>query len=397
MIVGVSFVPKILGTASPILIATLKFDKTPTRFAGRLEILMEDNAVELYDIQAGVYGSDNVTHSDLIAHTSPSISDVYSRYSDLLRSKPNVRDALWTAFCSTQKHVFISALSYADSEELSVLFLAQNLHGDHVPEQASVWMDGQKVSEERFDYLVSQQITFFTPSVIPVLYSVISPGTGWEYNLTFKLLVEVGKPAPICPHSSYFPAAICAEYEVYFDSDIILDPREFACRINVSPTRLILEQLNPATFRVKIFTSSFGRFTASNLLVMRYANATTFRRSVRPAFVEADPPMECPKGYYYMALGGFEALPLHAEAGEDCYGVQCEADYDLIQGRCVSKVISSSVIMIAVFFVLSLILTTSCIIMCCQVCKRGLRVDDIMDDREETEGFVTEFNDENDL
>lgn len=82
-----------------------------------------------------------------------------------------------------------------------------------------------------------------------------------------------------------------------------------------------------------------------------------------------DPPSPCPPGMYFSRNGTYMHLPMHAVAGDDCYGMSCVQGYRAQDQVCVPLDVSMDVTWICVTVILSGVALVICLLCCVRMAR----------------------------
>ena len=223
----------------------------------------------------------------------------------------------------------------------------------------------------------------------------------WMWQLPSP--VETGLPVPVCPRMATQTATFLASYSITVGSDFwnhttavlqdMLGP--LACSVQVASRRLMIAPGAPSTISLTVALESLARVHQANLIIMGNGFVDELQRRLvtgltpslgfenrslpPPVTIERegilyinekrDAPIPCPVGYYFSVNGSYVLLPAHAVAGPDCYDMLCVTGFTLVQEtrHCIPVPVSTDVVWICVFIVLTVIIALAALVCCVQL------------------------------
>lgn len=219
-----------------------------------------------------------------------------------------------------------------------------------------------------------------------------------------------GLPFRDCPRSAPYKASFLSTYSVVliskeFSSQVIAT---LVCRVHVVAKRISISGYNETTgqARLSFALESFIRvrqvheilmasgFFESMIQQISRSRRSMWRRQILTqrgvtgvhniAYINytGDGPVACPTGMYFTRNGTYEALPLHAEAGEDCYGMNCLPGYAATGAgdaqTCVPEVLPLDVVWICVIAILSVVVLAVSVMLCVKFARKNSKKEEIV-------------------
>lgn len=218
--------------------------------------------------------------------------------------------------------------------------------------------------------------------------------------------IHLGLPFRECPRTAEQQASFRVSYRVLIPpQDISWITPKLVCRTHVAARRITLSDYNSSTglAGLSLELESFNRIQAVHSALtdddwfqnmvqggqalhplksswrkkLRQLALTPVIEAGRLFYVNdtADGFVSCPPGVYFSANGTYTPLPLHAKAGDDCYGLACNQGYKVLErldGQpplCVPEDIPLSVAWICVIFIVVLIMFVGCVLFCIHMAR----------------------------
>lgn len=219
--------------------------------------------------------------------------------------------------------------------------------------------------------------------------------------------VRLGQPFRECPRTAAQQASFRVSYRVLIPpQDISWITPLLVCRTHVAARRITLSDYNSSTGMggLSLELESFNRIQAvhgalidggwfQNMVLDGQAlhplKSSSWRKKLKQlAFTPAiearrlfyvnetgEGPVACPPGTYFSINGTYISLPLHAKAGDDCYGLVCNQGYAILErpdGQpplCIPEDIPLSVAWICVIFITVLIVFVGFILFCIHMAR----------------------------
>lgn len=231
----------------------------------------------------------------------------------------------------------------------------------------------------------------------------VSTDSSLEAKTYTSAPVVTGLPFRKCPRSAPYKASFLSTYRVVliskeFSSQVIAT---LVCRVHVVPQRISISEFNETTGQalLSFALESFIRvrqvhevlmasgFFESMIQQISHSRRSMWRRQILAqrgvigvhniAYINytGDGPVPCPTGMYFSQNGTYEKLPLHAEAGEDCYGMSCLPGYTA-EGvgdaqTCVPEDLPLDVIWICVIAILSVVVFAVSVMLCVKFARNN--------------------------
>lgn len=215
-------------------------------------------------------------------------------------------------------------------------------------------------------------------------------GTGASLSLDeYVEQVRMGRPFHVCPRKADQVAVFLMSFRLFigyqnFDSLASL----LVCRLHV-PRRRIGWTPDNATSRWGVLTvgvESFLRMAdvrtklstgwiegivriESRRMLRALPDVLLYEQGLKEVTDPADGDVPCPKGMYFSANGTFAALPVHALAGDDCYGMVCVQGYREQNGVCIPEELPNGVLWICLVVILSGVFLVVCLLCCVYLSK----------------------------
>ena len=242
-------------------------------------------------------------------------------------------------------------------------------------------------------------------AVVGVLFQVNTSSTIAPFNWddsTSETILEVGQPLQACPRLATSKAIFLVSFRIKTSLPSPRIAALVACRIHVASRRVTFTSAKSAKgwTTMTVSLESFIRVRQVQTLVMESWFSTllllnqppiSMTRSIvnvssddSPFLVQfnrlslvndtQDPPIPCPSGHFFSGNGSYSLLPLHAVAGEDCYGMVCIDGYVLSgpeseASSCVPFEVSVNVAWICVTVILFLSCIVSTVVCCISMAR----------------------------
>jgi hypothetical protein len=375
---------------------------------GYVEVYTGVSAVR-YSVQAGRYGGTQ-GGNDTVAQLVPSlpIVDTSVLYRHYASGADGLRDAVYTLLLLTNRQRTVDTRFYSNEFELSAMFRVTDrflrpdtnrssvrvlFRTDQLPSfPGSTLVPGEGLwvrASHAFDGWYIAEFRQKIPQLrgVDVAFTVETSTSGpWPWTWTFPFQVDMGLPAPVCPRLATHTATFLASYQITVsgNTSAILEEllSRVACSIQVASRRVMAVAEGSHVIRLSVALESLVRVHQTNMVIMGPDFVDNLQRRLASSNVSVergdllyindtrDAPIPCPTGFYFSVNGTYDALPVHAVAGPDCYDMLCIDGFTpdpQDPHHCIPTPVSSDVLWICVLIVLTVVIALSALICCVQL------------------------------
>lgn len=274
-----------------------------------------------------------------------------------------------------------------DAERTQIMVVIRDPTMPRLPNGTVLEGGGQKVPALPVEdgwYAVQWQ------GVVPALTLVIEFHVSTDLSLEARTYTPppliTGTPFHGCPRSAQSVASFLSVYRLVLPSqefDAFIAP--LVCRVHVVARRIRISEFNSTTGQglLSIALESFIRVQQVHEVIMssQFSESIMYHKLI---YINdtGDGLVACPPGMYFTQNGTYQALPLHAEAREDCYGMVCNAGYKVLEAgetlTCVPDELPLDVVWICVIAILSVVVLVCAIIFCVKFARSNSKKRDVV-------------------